>query len=203
MAEVSVPCGSCGKPIRGGDDFCEACGSKVDPSLKTALRDRLAASDADYAAHKKKMSSAQGTIGALAILFVIGGAVFYFITRGQVDDALQQLAGVGDAQPLNEAVGSATTVGELRSALQSQPYQVLGLNLFLAAVMAGLWVWSKRALLPAIITALGIYVAVQLASAMYDPKTLAQGMILKVIVIVALVKGVQSALAAQKVELAR
>jgi hypothetical protein len=193
----------CGKPVHGGDDFCEACGAKVTPDLKAALRDRLEASHSGYAEYKKKMLSAQGTIGALAILFVIGGVVFFFITRSQVDTALVQLASASDAQPLNEAVGSASTVGELRAVLANQPYQVLGLNLFLAAVMAGLWMWSKRTLLPAIITALAIYVAVQIASAMYDPATLAQGLIMKILVIVALVKGVQSALAAQKLELAR
>jgi uncharacterized membrane protein len=203
MVEVSVPCGTCGKAIRGGDGFCEGCGAKVSDSLKAALRDRLEASHSGYADYKKKMQSAQGTIGALAVLFVIGGVVFFFITRSQVDDALVQLASASDVQPLNEMVGDATTVGELRAALEKQPYQVLGLNLLLAVVMAGLWVWSKRTLLPAIITALGIYVAVQLASAMYDPTTLAQGVILKVLVIAALVKGVQSALAAQKLELSR
>jgi uncharacterized membrane protein len=203
MVEVSVPCGTCGKAIRGGDEFCEGCGAKVSPSLKTALRDRLEASHSGYADYKKKMLSAQGTIGALAVLFVIGGVVFFFITRSQVDAALVQLASVSDVQPLNEVVGSATTVGELRATLERQPYQVLGLNLLLALVMAGLWMWSKRTLLPAIIAALGIYVAVQVASALYDPATLAQGVILKVLVIVALVKGVQSALAAQKLELTR
>ncbi len=80
---------------------------------------------------------------------------------------------------------------------------MLGINLFLALVMLGLWIWSKRATLPAIITALGIYVAVIIASALYDPATLAQGIVLKVLVIAALAKGVQSTLAARKLETAR
>jgi predicted nucleic acid-binding Zn ribbon protein len=42
MGDVSVPCGSCGKPVRGGDDFCEACGAPVDDELKRAYRERLA-----------------------------------------------------------------------------------------------------------------------------------------------------------------
>jgi hypothetical protein len=203
MAEVSVPCGACGKPVQGGDEFCEACGAKVSPELKAALRDRLEWTDLGYALHKKKMTSAQSTIGVLAILFVLGGIVFFFIARDQASDALVRLAGAGDAEPLVETIAGATTVGELRSALTSEPYQVLGLNLFLAAVMGGLWYWSKRALLPAIISALGIYIAIQVASALYDPKTLMQGVLLKIIITVALVKGVQSAFAARKLELAR
>ena len=61
------------------------------------------------------MVSAQSTIAALAVLFVLGGIVFFFITRGQVNDALVQLSGARDADPLAEAIASATTVGELRS----------------------------------------------------------------------------------------
>ncbi len=136
-------------------------------------------------------------------MFVLGGIVFFFITRGQVNTALSSLSDASESAPLREAVAGATTVGELRSALERQPWQVLGLNLFLAAVMLGLWIWSKRSLLPAIITALAVYVTVMVGSALYDPSTLAQGIILKIIIIVALARGVQSTLAARKLELAR
>jgi len=197
---VSVPCGACGKPLRSGDEFCEACGAKVSAELKKAVRDRFEASHIDFAGRAK---SAQSTIGGLSVLFTLGGAVFFFITKGKSDEALAKLTGAGDGEPLEQTVAGARTVGELRGALQREPYQVLGLNLFLALVMLGLWMWSKRSLLPAIITALGIYVTVILASALYDPKSLAQGVIVKVIVIVALAKGVRAALATRKLELAR
>jgi hypothetical protein len=203
MVEVSVPCGACGKPVRGGDEFCEACGAQVAPELKAALRARLEASDLGFALHAKQVRNAQSTIGVLSVLFVLGGALFFFITKGQADDALAKLAGASDTAPLAETVAGASTVGELRAALAREPYQVLGLNLFLAVVMLGLWFWSKRALLPAIIAAFGIYVTVIVGSALVDPKTLVQGIIVKIAVIVALSKGVQSALAARKLETAR
>lgn len=203
MVEVSVPCGACGKAVRGGDEFCEACGAKVGGELKAALRARLEASHGGFADHGKKVKSAQSTIAVLSVLFVIGGVVFFFITQAQADKALVQLSGAGDAEPLAETIAGASTVGELRAALAREPYQVLGLNLFLAAVMLGLWFWSKRALLPAIISAFGIYIAVIVTSALYDPKTLAQGIFVKIFVIAALARGIQSALAARKLETAR
>lgn len=203
MVEVSVPCGACGKPLRGGDEFCEACGAKITDELKAARRARLEASDASFAQHTKRVKSAQSTIAVLSVLFVLGGAVLFFIAQSQADKALAQLGGAGDSEPLVEAIAGATTVGELRAALAREPYQVLGLNLFLAVVMLVLWIWSKRALLPAIISAFGIYIAVILASALHDPKTLAQGVFVKIIVVVALIKGIQSALAAHKLETAR
>lgn len=203
MVQVSVPCGACGKAVGGGDEFCESCGAQVGPELKSALRARMEASHSGFARHSKQLRNAQSTIGGLSILFVLGGIVFFFITRGQVNTALSSLSDASESAPLREAVAGATTVGELRSALERQPWQVLGLNLFLAAVMLGLWIWSKRSLLPAIITALAVYVTVMVGSALYDPSTLAQGIILKIIIIVALARGVQSTLAARKLELAR
>lgn len=203
MVDVSVPCGSCGKPLRGGDDFCESCGAKVTDELKQALRGRLEASDSSYAGHTKEVRSAQSTIAVLAVLFTIGGAVMFFMTRSTNEKALGQLSGAADGDPLVQVIEGASTVGELRALLEQEPYQVLGLNLFLAVVMLGLWFWSKRSLLPAIITAAGIYITVMLASALYDPKTLAQGIIVKIIVIIALIKGIKAALAARKLETAR
>jgi hypothetical protein len=200
MVEVSVSCGVCGKPVRSGDEFCEACGGKVSPELKKALQDRFEASHIDFAGRGK---SAQSTIGGLSVLFTLGGVVIFFVTKNKSDDALAKLTGADDAEVLEQSVAGATTVGELRGELEREPYQALGLNLFLALVMLGLWMWSKRSLLPAIITALGIYVTVIVASALYDPKSLVQGVIVKVVVIVVLAKGVRAALAARKLELAR
>jgi hypothetical protein len=203
MLEVSVPCGACGKPVRGGDEFCEACGARVTEELKNVLRERLESSHAGYSEHAKRVRNARTTIVVLSVLFVLGGIVMFFITRSQADDALQNLAGADDSALLQTPVAGATTVGELERAIEREPWQVLGLNVFLAAVMLGLWVWAKRALLPAIITALGIYVTVIVASALLDPKTIAQGIFIKIIVIAALARGVQSALAARKLELSR
>lgn len=197
MAVVSVPCGACGKPVRASDEFCEACGAKVSDALKAALRERLATT---HPMDTGRGKNAQTTIGALSILFTLGGVVFFFITKSRADDALSRLSEAGATEPLAEMVEGATTVGELRTLLEREPYQILGLNLFLAAVMLGLWIWSKKALLPAMISALGIYVAVIVASGLYDPKTLIQGVLVKIVVIVALAKGIQSALAVRKLE---
>lgn len=203
MVDVSVPCGACGKPIRGGDDFCEQCGAKVGAELKSALRERLEASDSEFAAHRKQLRNAGATIGILSMVFVVSGIVFFFVAQSQVDEALGKLGFAPDSAQLAEPVAGATTFGEARRALERQPWQVLGLNLFLAVVMLGLWIWSKKSILPAIMTALGIYVAVIVANALYDPTSLAQGLLIKIAVVLALAKGVHSTLAARKLEIAR
>jgi hypothetical protein len=189
--------------VRAGDEFCESCGAAVGPELKRALRDRLEASDSSAAERAKLVKSASGTILALSVLFVIGGVVFYFLSESKVDEALRNIATLDDAQRLATPVAGAETVGELRERIRREPTQLLVINLILATIMAGLYVWSKRAVLAAVITALGIYVVVQVVSALIDPATLAQGIIMKIIIIAALVKGVKAAIDSRALEVAR
>ena len=163
----------------------------------------MAASDSDYAAHSKKLRSARSAIALVAVLSVLGAALMFFIAQSQATEALAKVSDASATAPLLHPIEGATTVGELRAALEREPWQVLGLNLFLAAIMFGLWIWSKRATLPAIITALGIYVATIVASGLYDPTTLVQGIFMKIVVIVALGRGVSSAVAARRLEIAR
>src|SRR4051794_16139524 len=203
MAEVSEPCGACQKTVRSGDEFCQGCGVAVPPEQRKRLKDNYDVANVDFLPHAQRVERAQKTIGALSVLFVLGGVVFFFITRSNGEKALEQLAGAEASAPLAQTIAGAETVGALRDALERAPWQVLGLNLFLAVVMLGLWVWSKRAVLPAIITALAIYLAVLVGSALWDPSSIAQGILMKVVVVAALVRGVKSALTARRHELAR
>jgi hypothetical protein len=164
MLDVSVPCGACGKPVRGGDEACHACGATVGRKLKAALRERLAASHSGYAEHDKKMESARITIAVLSVLFVARVAISFFLAPSEV---------------------------------------VVVANLALAVVMGGLWFWSKRAVLPAILSALAIYLLVMAGSALVDPKTIVQGIFMKIVIVAALARGVYSAIAARRLELAR
>ena len=199
--DVSVPCDKCSKPIRLGDDFCEACGEKVDGTLKDALRQRLEGSDSEAAEAAKHIKSARQAIVALAVLFVLGGVVMFVMAQSTAEKALHNLDGLDADMVFPQAIDGVTyKVGELREMIEAEPYQILVLNLFLAAVMAGLWVWAKRAVLPAVVTALAVYVAVQVGNVVMDPKTIVQGIFVKVIAIIVLVRGVRSALAARAIE---
>jgi hypothetical protein len=76
-------------------------------------------------------------------------------------------------------------------------------QLVLAAIMGGLFAWSKRSPLPAIATALVVYVAVQFVYFLLNPATLNQGWVLKGLAIAVLVGGLRAALVAQSEEAAR
>jgi hypothetical protein len=63
--------------------------------------------------------------------------------------------------------------------------------------MGVLWVWARRAPLPAMVCALAIFVVVHVANAIIDPSTLYQGVIVNALAVAALVKGLKAALAAR------
>ncbi len=71
----------------------------------------------------------------------------------------------------------------------------LAVYLILSGIMAALAFWSRKAPLPAVLVATAIYFALIVLDAIYDPKTLAQGMLVKILFIILLVRGIKAALA--------
>jgi cytochrome bd-type quinol oxidase subunit 2 len=199
--KVSISCAGCGGEIRPTDEFCESCGVRVTDDQKLALSERLEASNHEMAQHMKHVRSARQAIMLLAVLFVLGGVVMFFMAKGNSDEALRSLRDLPSDTVLPEPInGKMLTVAETRRMVENEPLQVLGLNLFLAALMAGLWVWGKKATLAAILVALAVFVTVHAGSALVDPKTLVQGLAVKIFAIVVLTRGVRAALAARKTE---
>lgn len=66
--------------------------------------------------------------------------------------------------------------------------------------MGGLWVWAKKSVLPAILVALAVFATVHVASAIVAPKTIVQGIVIKIFAVIVLTKGVRAALAARRLE---
>lgn len=67
-----------------------------------------------------------------------------------------------------------------------------GINLGISAFYFGLWHWSKQQPLGATAAGLGVFVTLHVASAVIDPATIAQGLVLKIVVLVLLVRGVRA-----------
>ena len=68
-------------------------------------------------------------------------------------------------------------------------------GLVLSGIMAVLAFWSRKAPLPAVLVATAIYFALIVLDAIIDPKTLAQGVPVKILFIILLVRGIKAALA--------
>lgn len=199
--KVSILCSACNGAIVVGDKFCEKCGAKVTAEQEAALRERLEHSSGDMAEHMKHVRAARQTIMVLAVMFVLGGVVMFFIAQNTAETALNNLRGLDASMTFPEQVqGQTVTVGRLREMVEAEPRQLLFLNIFLAALMGGLWLWAKKSVLPAMLVALAVFATVHVASAMMDPKTIVQGIYIKIFAIVALTRGVRAALSARKLE---
>jgi hypothetical protein len=178
--KAPIRCAACDTAAKPYDRFCGKCGQ----AMPTAE---------DYRA-KKYVRHATGAIKWLAVLFLAFGVLMYFVTKGQADAALVKLQG---AEPgASYTVGDETLgVEELRARLEWEPKGVLVVNLILAAIMAVLAWWGRRAPLPAVLIATAVYVVVIVFNAIADPATIGQGVIMKIIIIAFLAKGIKAALA--------
>jgi hypothetical protein len=175
-------CPACKAEVQLLDEFCAKCGH----ALGTPAR----------FLHKHSVQGATSAIWFLAVLFAIVGVVMFFVMRDTTQTALENLAQFEDHEVLEPIDGVTYTAGELRALVIWEHRSVVIVNLILAAIMVVLAWWSKQRALPAILIATAIFVVVQVAGAIVDPKTLVQGLIVKAIVIAVLVKGIKGALSA-------
>lgn len=175
-------CPACSAEVQLLDEYCGKCGH----SLGTPAR----------FLHRQSVKGATTAIYFLAVVFAVAGIFMYYAMGDTVQAAYQNLAQFEDDVVLEPIDGVSYTAGELRSQIRWEHRGVLVVNFILAALMLVLAWWSKRRALAAILVATAIFVVVHVAAAIMDPATLAQGIIIKAIIIVALVKGIKGALSA-------
>jgi hypothetical protein len=180
-------CPHCNVPRTGDGRFCDACG-KAQPSPEELMK-------------RAEVQQGNSAIGGLSLLFLLAGVVMYGAQRAATDKALQQIAGHDADAPLAQPIPgfAATTFGELRSQIEWSTWSALLVNLVLAAIMFGLWRWGKSKPGAAIIVAFCTYVVVLVTNAALDPRTIAQGWVVKFIVIAYLFRGLKAALALRNV----
>ena len=177
-----IKCASCGTVAKPYDRFCAKCGK----AMPTAQ---------DYV-NQKHVKAATSAITVLAVLFVIGGIAFYFITKGVAEPTLAKLEGMDPGSTFPTPIeGRTYTVEELRKQLLWEPWGVLIVNLILASIMLVLSIWARRSPLPAVLIATATYAVVIVVGAITDPATIGQGWLVKIIIIAFLVKGIKAALA--------
>jgi hypothetical protein len=187
-------CSKCSAVLDPGAAFCAECGHAVAaqeaPAAETAPAFGGRYLERDRSSRLKRAST---WLLILSILFAVFGTVLGFHHRSEADKAKEQLALVDPSEVLM-VEGETYTVDELIRMVDREVQLIFVLNYFLAAVMLGLFFWSRRAPFPAMVTALCVYLAVIVLNAVMDPKTLYQGILFKIIFIGALVAGIRGAL---------
>lgn len=173
---MTTTCPHCAAPNQPADAFCASCGKALPTSEPSGPRvvekDAVAASQAGLSLQirelKKQMRTAFVVILVVAILTLLGAALIF---------ALPNIAG-----------------DRLSDEEQSVLMIAGGISAALGLGFVGLAVWARKAPLPASVTALSIYLTVVLINAALDPSTLAQGIIIKIIIILALARAIQAGL---------
>jgi predicted nucleic acid-binding Zn ribbon protein len=182
---TSKLCPSCGKEVPFEDKFCSFCGKST-----IILSEK----------EKQKIQKASKWILAISILFIVFGTILGFMQKSVAEKAQENLAQFEESHVLETPInGKQYTVGELRSKVNQEVILVFFTNYFLAAVMFALYLWARRSPFPAMVTALCVYLAVIVLNGIIDPKTLIQGVVIKVIFISAIVAGIKASLVARSV----
>lgn len=198
--EDGAACDGCGRRVRSTDEFCDGCGAAVSSETRQWAKRREREEEYDRSVEvgeaAKTVGNASRTIGGLAWLFGISAIALYVLRGNAAEKALRNLDGLAPDQIVT-VEGVEYKVEVLRAKVAAEPTQLLILNLLLAGIMAGLWVWSKRSPLPAIATALAVFVGVHFVSFLLEPSTLFQGIVIKILAIGALASGLKAAMQAR------
>ena len=166
----TIPCPHCGTENLEGGAFCQQCGKALPSAAPTGPRivtgEQIATTavgqDLQGQQLRKQAGKAAGALFAVAILTAISGVVFYFLLKNT------------------------------RGVEANVPMTVLITNLVLAGIYAGMGFWARVSPLPAAIAGLVLFVTVIVVNVVMDPTSIVQGIIVKVIVIVVLIKAIQA-----------
>lgn len=150
-------------------------------------------------------SDASGKIGkarkwllAISVLTLVTGFIFYGIQRSEVEkqirDAQAQIANIDPATRdaiFKEKIGMTWEQAVKHD--RGQVQLLLGVNIVLAAIYLGLFYWARRNALAATVTALILFITVHAINAVLDPKTIVQGILIKILFVAALAAAISAA----------
>lgn len=145
-------------------------------------------------ARGKQLSQARGTLIAIGILTIVVNAIFFYLRPGQIDEEIQkEIRAQGPGAVVNKAKVDEFKDTALRTI---RIVDSVGVGLGIVFVALGAFVYQA----PVLTTVLGLvlYVGAALIFGLMNPQSIAQGVVIKVLIIVGLAKAVQSALAYQK-----
>lgn len=158
MIDVSVPCEQCRSPIRFGSSKCPGCGAVPSRDARNALRERLAASSADFRDLQDQISAARSVLLILSLVYVGYGALGFLAESRAVVSTAEEVMAVRAALLQNVLIGGAFVVSWraardaplpaiIAASLLWLGLQVLGAVAVSVSLFAGLWVKGIAAIL--------------------------------------------------------
>jgi hypothetical protein len=146
-------------------------------------------------ARNKELKTARGILFAIGVLTIAVGGIAASMARSLVDKEIENALADLRAQGMvadEAAVEEARTAG-VRTLVTAN---LVAVALGVLFIIFGIFVYQKP--VPITIAALVIYIGSAAAFGALDPSTLGKGLIIKILIVVALFKAVQAAIASEK-----
>lgn len=161
-------CKNCGEPLKG---LMRNTGSRKSASGLGSLVDDQ---------HGKHIKRARGAIMVVAVITIIAAVVLWLLLESEI------------------AKIEANPNMYVKQDVVAQQRIAIGATFAIGVVFLALFFWAKSNPFGAALTAFIIYITNIIVGAGIDPKTLPQGILLKIVIIVLLLNGVKSGLAYKK-----
>lgn len=202
-----MACPKCGAVLTAEDRFCPGCGAGIAVGFDGGVvaQDPLPSPSAyvDRAANERKMGTARKWLFWIALLTLVASIAFYFIQGQQVEKEIREaesaVAGMDPAlrdELMQREVGM--TFQEAVDHDRGMVKIMLAVNIVLAGLYFVMWWWARKNVLAATTTALLLYLTTFVVNGVIEPKTLAQGWLIRIFFIVALAKAIGAAMQERK-----
>jgi uncharacterized membrane protein (UPF0136 family) len=163
MARTSVPCRTCKEPIYKGDDRCTSCGAGVDKDQKIKLqgliREKKEMRRADESARAATVNRATRSLAENAMGLFALAVLRWYVLGSRAKAALAAMSGLPEDAHFTYR-DADWVVGPLRAYLGSLALRSFVTWSIAAIAFGGLWAWSRKAPLPALVVGAVLNVAV-------------------------------------------
>lgn len=186
-------CPRCNTQVADDLKFCTQCGADLHASgWSTAPSGRK-----PTAQPAELLGTARKWLLAIAILTLLASVFIHFVQSAETEKQIAEAtAALADIDPVARDTYMKQETGmSFQEAVDHDRGMVRLLtvvNVVLAFLYFGLWIWARREPYLAALVALLLFVSVVVVSAVLEPGTLHQGILIKVLFTVALVKAVQA-----------
>jgi hypothetical protein len=189
-------CPKCGVAVTADEKFCSGCGAgiAVTPDGNVIPYDRVAT--------PKVIASGGGRttrkwLIALSIITAVSGIFFFVMSRSEseADIAKAEELLAGHTTEEKDAIYQqqfGMTFDEIKAHQRGLVNLQFGVNLALAVIYLGLWFWARTNPYAAALVAFLLFITVIVVSGVYEPKTLVQGILLKILFTIGLVQAIKA-----------